>query len=79
MQFKQTLGIGFSYNLGVENQDKPKVKTRVKPFFIMNLNNLEKYNPPNYWWIFFITLNNRDFKPFLYQFASEFCFVFLKG
>ena len=32
MQFKQTLGIGFSYNLGVENQDKPKVKKVVKPF-----------------------------------------------
>jgi len=32
MQFKQTLGIGFSYNLGIENQDKPKVKKVVKPF-----------------------------------------------
>jgi hypothetical protein len=32
MQFKPTLGIGFSYNLGVENQDKPKVPKVVKPF-----------------------------------------------
>lgn len=27
---------------------------------------------------FIITLNNRDFKHSLYQFASEFCFAFLK-
>ena len=27
---------------------------------------------------FIITLNNRDFKHLLYQFASEFCFAFLK-
>ena len=42
MQFKQTLGIGFSYNLGVENQDKPKVKKVVKPFFRFKLG-VKKY------------------------------------
>ena len=31
LQMKQTLGIGFSYNLGLENKDKPKQKT-LKPF-----------------------------------------------
>ena len=36
MQFKkQTLGIGFSYNLGIENQDKPKIKKSGKTVFIM--------------------------------------------
>lgn len=31
LQMKQTLGIGFSYNLGLENKDKPKQKA-LKPF-----------------------------------------------
>ena len=32
MQFKQTLGIGFSYNLGVETKTNRKLKKVVKPF-----------------------------------------------
>ena len=31
LQMKQTLGIGFSYNLGLENKEKPKQKI-LKPF-----------------------------------------------